>query len=102
MNLVQFNSFKANTFENNDFVIFRIKLDTHAQRDVHTKQMHSRALRTLTETDFFIFLLIGLAIVYLGDRVGTTLQSGFEVILALCVCSVITGLTFLALHHVAK
>lgn len=72
VNLVQFNSFKANTFKNNDFVLFHIKLDTHAQRDVHTKQMHSRALRTHTETDFYLFLLIGLAIVYLGDRVGST------------------------------
>jgi len=75
VNLVYFNSFKANTFENNDFVLFCIKLDTHAQRDVH--KTHTRALRTHTETDLFF---IDMTIVYLGDRIGTTLQSGFEVI----------------------
>jgi len=75
VNLVYFNSFKANTFENNDFVLFCIKLDT--PKEMSTKQMHTRALRTHTETDLFF---IDMTIVYLGDRIGTTLQSGFEVI----------------------
>lgn len=98
MNLVNFNSFIVKKKKKNEvdyFVLFHVKLDTHAQRDVHTKQTHTRALLT---RQFFFIIFIDSYIVYLGHRVGTTLQSGFEVIGTLCVCSVITGLTFLALH----
>jgi len=54
VNLVYFNSFKANTFENNDFVLFCIKLDTHAQRDVQNKCTRALYARTLRQIYFLL------------------------------------------------
>lgn len=67
MNLGKFNSFIVKKkIEVDYFVLFHVKLDTHAQRDVHTKQTHTRALYARTLRQIFFILLI--AILFILDR----------------------------------